>query len=307
MANYDAQASTNIAPFIAAVGLVASDFEDPSVVKNEVDRHNHITLVTSTYVQLYETVSKLSSGDAESKDTSTVFVDWDIEKITQEERGHDQGQVKLLRVKWGARAKISSGLTSDDIEADFLGLVLKRLQTQMGETDEPSLVGNSTVRISSTRQVVSGDWTFRISADSGIVSFIETTTLRLDVAQSEKYTDGQDFTSDMYSPGLIGTLVQEVTVTQEDAVPDLPPAPVISGFNGARASLMTLEEIRIDGKLGREVGQGSYKTRADVDQQQARFIATYAIVRPPDNSPIGKKVVGVKADSNRAIDFFKND
>lgn len=304
--NYDAQASTRVGVFMTALGLSSSDFEDPNTTYEEIDRHQHITLVTSTYVQLYETVSKIDSGDSESKDTSTVFVDWDIDEITQEERGHDQGQVKLYRVRWGARVKLSASLTKSQIEADFLGIVIKRLQTQFGETSTPTLIGNSQVSISSTKQIVRGDWQFRVSADGGLISFIETVTLRLSVAFFDKYTDGKDFTGDLASPGLMGTLIQEVTVTQEDATPDLPPAPVLTGFGGARLGLVELEEIRGEGRDGRDIGQGSYKTRAAVENHQARFIATYEITREPENSPLGGKVSGVKSDPNRAVDLFKS-
>ncbi len=306
--NLDAYIATVQTAALTLFGLTASDIETPATVIRDVDRHTNILKVQRTITQLFETVNKADSGGSESKDTTAIFTDWEVTLRSIEEQGHDEGAVRMYTVRWESLVSLGQNVTKEQIEADFAALVIKRLKSsnQFNEDADLVLIGNTEVRISSSRGRVGATWTFR-ALQGTLISYVEEIELDLTVMEFLKNHSGVDFEGEFFSPGLQGDIIQTVTVVEQDGTPGAPPAPTLVGFGeDLSLGLKRLNMRKGTTNAGRAVGLGTNASRAAVDTAVV-FRYTWGIRKRPSNSPLGDRISGVKGNPARALALFVSD
>lgn len=300
--NYDTNIDSIASAFKTAYGGV---YEEPRDSKRFLRRDTDTILqFTREYIQLAEEVNALDSGGSESRDDEVHFTSWLIERDHTNEKGNDDPNVREYTVEWGASLNISKSFSVGLAEQTILGLIIKRLKSQFGES---GIIPhqNNRVRFSSTNRTAGGTYRFRANQGDVTVRYVETIIEDYQFARGEKLLSGNDFEGQLWTPGISGKITQVVEHKQQGTPPDIPPAPVIAGGfpNGTLLVAESRQIVSGSSIVGREdVGIGS-STADVVDDYEKTFTTVWIIHTPPESVEI-PTVTGVKGDRARSVGLF---
>lgn len=297
--NYDNNIDTIANAFLTAFGGV---YESPLEQKKFL-RRNLDTLLSfrREYVQLAEEFNKLVAG-VDTLDTQILFTKFVVVEETVNEKGNDDPNLKTYAIEWGATLHKSKSFSKSEVEENILGLVLKRLTSDFGES--VILIGSNQISWSRTNLQAGARWLFRADQGGVTINFVETIIQDILFAQSEKLLNGRPFEGQMWSAGLSGKITQVVEHTTQDAPPEVPSPPVLAGGFPAGAKLVAESRQIVEGStnVGRSVGSGGSEGRTTVDYTRT-FTTVWNIHVPPEDVQIAD-VAGVVGDLERSIGLY---
>lgn len=300
-ANFDSGIATRENAFLTLYG---GTYEAPATVHNGLDRNNNILHFRRTHAELLEVYNRTTSGGTDQRNTDLLFVSWNIQRATVNERGSADPGVRYYRVSWGARLKSGVSSPISALETELVAIVIKRLKSQFSETGTLAIVGEDTINYTSTQQEAAASWVFRV-AQSPTVSYREVLSAPFQLATTEKVMDGQDHTVEMHSAGALMEVHQDVTHVMEGALPPTPPPPVIAGDFAEGTELVLKSAVpsyTID-YIGRTLGHGDNASQ-QVVQHTLSWQAVWQVRKPPSNTPLRREVSGLKGDKGRAFALF---
>lgn len=300
--NFDTNIGGIETTFLTAFGGV---YEAPLEQKRFL-RRNLDTLLSfrREHVQLAEEVNVINSSDVESRDSEIHFMQWNIGRETENEKGNDDPNVRHYAVEWGAQLNIAKSFSVALAEQAILGLIIKRLKAQFGE-DGVIPVGANSVKFSSTNRTAGGVYRFRANQGDVTIRYVETIIQDIQFARSEKVLNGRDFENQLWTPGMSGKITQIVEHKMQGVPAPIPPAPVIAGGfpDGTILVAESRQVVAGSTNIGRgEIGDGSNAAEQTIDYDRT-FTTVWIIHTPPQNIEL-PTVTGVKGDRARSIGLY---
>lgn len=210
--------------------IFPATYEKVETTFQEIDRYAGRFRFNRVYTELFIAQNVIDEGAPNNgRDPQIIFPRWSITRNKTFRRGRDgDSPVVAYNVRWSAqfaKAKSESGVITQ-FEDKVRVFVHDKLATIFGVSADSLIFESDSIEYDRTQQTANANWVVSL-AGTDTVSYVENVKINIKFLDSDKFTDGRDFTVQFKSPGARGRVEQSVTHVQRNSTPPLPAAPSV--------------------------------------------------------------------------------